>query len=245
MTTTDQAWQHVHLFQLRVDNLGRVGDLRSQMHEMAKSNDWRDYTSALGRQRWRAAEFDYFLIDCGVTHQDARRAIEWSRTGTELAALMDPAAEPDQRRPITEAAKDWRGNGIGNDFLGEARRLGWLTDDDATKPVVSTRALEQARTGVTYEVRARANRTERLSPTRRQELNSLADVLLTELASSDEQRYIIDRLRAATRGQRRPADVRADGERLGWNVAALAKHWGVARSTANEWIRDVRDAAEA
>ena len=242
--TTDQAWEHVHRFQLQIDNLGRIGDLRARMVEMAESDDWRDYTSAIGRLRWRAAEFDYFLIDCGVSHQDAQRAIEWSRTGTKLAALMDPAADRRRRRPVEEAGKDWPGTALGKEFLTEARRLGWLADDGATKPVVSTRALEQARSGVTKERQALERRTERLPLERRRQLDAMVDALVDELGPTDERRYVIDRLRSATHGKRRPADARSDAERLGWNVAALAKQWGVSRPTANDWVKELRDAAK-
>jgi hypothetical protein len=242
---TDDAWEHVHRFQLRIDNLGRIGDLRSQMVEMIESDDWQDYTSAIGRQRWQAAEFDYFLIDCGVSHEDARRAIEWSRTGTKVAAAMDPDADPALRRPIGEAAREWQGAALNKDFLDEARRLGWLADDGSTKAPVSQRALHRAHSGLSFEAKAREARTERLSSNRRRQLDAMTDTLLEELATADERRYVIDRVRSATHGHRRPADAGADAERLGWNVAALAAHWGVPRMTAHRWVRELRDASEA
>jgi hypothetical protein len=67
--------------------------------------------------------------------------------------------------------------------------------------------------------------------------------MLVELTTADERRYVIDRLRASIRGeQRRPADVRGDAERLGWNVTALAELWGVARMTAYRWVDEERGA---
>ena len=64
---------------------------------------------------------------------------------------------------------------------------------------------------------------------------------MVELVFADERRYVIDRLRASVRGeQRRPANPRADIERLSGNVAALAEHSGVARMTAHRWVDEAR-----
>jgi hypothetical protein len=80
---------------------------------------------------------------------------------------------------------------------------------------------------------------------RRRQLDAMADALLEHLDSTDERRYVIDRLRVATQGQRRPANARADAERLGWDVAALADHWAVHRTTAHRWVSELRRDAEA
>jgi hypothetical protein len=241
VSAIDEAGERVLAFQLRVQNLGRVGDLTSNLERIAMSGDWRDYTTAVGRERWLDSEFDYFLIASGVFHEDARKVIQWARAGLELAAMMDPAADSNRRRSIDEAAKAWNPVGPGLSFLQRARELGWLAGD-TVKVAVSRRALEEARTGVTNEEHARRARTDRLSVERRGQLDKLSETLLVELTAIDERRYIIDRLRVSVRGeQRRPADPRADAERLGWNVTALAEHWGVARMTAHRWVEEVRD----
>lgn len=243
MTTIDEAGERVLAFQLRVQNLGRIGDLTSNLEQIAMSGDWRDYTTAVGRERWLESEFDYFLISSGVFHEDARKVIQWARAGAELAAMMDPEADASRRRPIEVAAEAWRPAGPGPGFLQRARELGWLAGNDSVKVAVSRRALEEARTGVTKEEQARQARTERLPTGRRSQLDELVETLLTELTAADERRYVIDRLRESIRGeQRRPADVRGDAERLGWNVSALAQKWGVARMTAHRWVEEVREA---
>lgn len=242
MNPIDEAGERVLAFQLRVQNLGRIGDLTSNLEQIAVSGDWRDYTTALGRERWLDSEFDYFLIASGVFHEDARRVIQWAKVGGDLAAMMDPAADSERRRPIDDAAKGWHSAGPSASFLQRARELGWLASDNTVKVAVSKRALEEARTGVSKEEHARQARTERLQPARREQLDTLAETLLVELTAADERRYVIDRLRASIRGeQRRPADLRGDAELLGWNVSALAEKWGVARMTAHRWVDEVRD----
>lgn len=242
MSTIDEAGERVLAFQLRVQNLGRIGDLTSNLEQIAISGDWHDYTTALGRERWLDSEFDYFLIASGVFHEDARKVIQWAKAGPELAAMMDPGAEPERRRPIEVAATAWHSAGPGADFIQRARELGWLAGENTVKVAVSKRALEEARTGVTNEEHARRARIERMPEARRTQLDHLAETLVLELTSADERRYIIDRLRASVRGeQRRPTDLRGDAERLGWNVAELAKQWGVARMTAHRWVEEVRE----
>lgn len=242
MSSIDEAGERVLAFQLRVQNLGRIGDLTSNLERIAMSGDWRDYTTALGRERWLDSEFDYFLIASGVFHEDARKVIQWAKAGAQLAAMMDPAAGKDRRRPIEDASSAWHSAGPGASFVQRARELGWLASDDTVKVAVSRRALEEARTGVTKEEHARQARTDRMPQARRVQLDELTETLLVELTAADERRYVIDRLRASIRGeQRRPADPRGDAERLGWNVTALAEHWGVARMTAHRWVEEVRD----
>lgn len=244
MNTIDDASERVLAFQLRVQNLGRIGDLTANLEAIARSGDWREYTTALGPERWRDAEFDYFLIASGVHFEDARRVIQWGKVGTLLASIMDPAAEPERRRPIEEAALEWRSAGPSRSFMQRARELGWLAGEGSSRPVkvaVSGRALEEARTGLTNEARARQARTDRLPATRRAQLDDVVRSLLVELTAADERRYVIDHLRSSIRGeQRRPADPRADAEKLGWNVAALAEHWGVARMTAHRWVDELQ-----
>jgi hypothetical protein len=167
LTRVDEAGERVLAFQLRVQNLGRIGDLTSNLQQIAESGDWRAYSTAVGVERWLDAEFDYFLIASGVFHEDARRVIQWGRAGATLAAMMDPDAEPSKRRPIAEAAKAWKSAGPGASFMQKARELGWLAGDQAVKLAVSRRALEQARSGVTHEERARVSRSARGRAARR------------------------------------------------------------------------------
>jgi hypothetical protein len=241
----DEASQRVLDFQLRVQNLGRIGDLTSNLERIATSGEWRDYATALGREQWRAAEFDYFLISSGVFHDDARRVIQWAKIGADIAAMMDPSADASLRRPIEEASSSWHPSGPGASFVQRARELGWLAGEGTVRVAVSKRALEQARSGVTNEAHAKRAREERITGGRREELEKVIHLVLTELITADERRYVIDRLRNSIRGeQRRPADPQGDGERLGWNVSALAEQWGVARMTAHRWVEEIRRPSE-
>jgi hypothetical protein len=241
VTRIDEAGQRVLAFQLRVQNLGRIGDLASNLEQIATSGDWREYSTALGPERWLDAEFDYFLIASGVFLEDARRVIQWAKVGSALATMMDPEADASRRRSIDDAAKAWRTAGPGVSLTQKARELGWLAGDKDLKPAVSRRALERARTGVTSEQHARQSRESRLAAARRAELDAMVEELVVELTDADERRYVIDRLRSSIRGEgRRPRDARGDAERLGWNVSALAKEWGVARMTAHRWVEELR-----
>jgi hypothetical protein len=241
MNPIDEAGERVLAFQLRVQNLGRIGDLTSNLEQIATSGDWRSYSTALGPEQWLDAEFDYFLIASGINLEDARRVIQWAKVGSQLAAMMDPAAGADRRRPIEEAASSWKSAGAGASFVQRARELGWVGSNEAVRVAVSKRALEQARSGVTNEEHARKSRTERLTTARVTEIDRIVDEVIVELTSADERRYFIDRLRASIRGeQRRPANPRTDAERLGWNVTALAQYWGVSRMTAHRWVEEIR-----
>jgi len=239
MLQIDEASQRVLNFQLRVKNLSQIGYLTGEIQRMAASGEWRDYTTALGRSTWLESEFDYFLIASGVLFDDARQVIQWARAGAELARLMDPDADIRRRRPIEKAAESWHAPAPGMTFLDRARDLGWMSDDKV-RVVVSRRALEEVKAGIPNEERARRSRAERLPAERRRELDTMTETLLVELSSADERRYVIDRVRASAHDERRPTEPRADAERLGWNVAALAKHWGVTRMTAHRWVTELR-----
>ena len=163
MANIDDAGQHVLAFHLRVQNVGRIAELTRHLEEMADLGDWRDYTTGLYVQRRH--QFDYFLIASGVHFDDARRVIQWAKVGTKLAALMDPTAPTDRRRPIDQAAKTWHSPGAGVGFVDRARELGWVADGRSVKRAVSRRALQEAKAGQTNEEHAERSAQRALRPT--------------------------------------------------------------------------------
>ncbi len=105
----DANGKAVATFSGRVRNLARVAELTHSIIDMAESGAWRDYTTAVGRQRWLDAEYDYFLISCQLEREDVARVLAWNAESAKLAPLMDRDAPPEQRRSLDEAASVWTG----------------------------------------------------------------------------------------------------------------------------------------
>lgn len=232
----DEAGRRVLSFMGKVENLGRIGDLTKAIVEMAESDDWRDYRTALGRERWRPSEFDYFLVAMGVRQEDARSVIAWNEKSAKLAPLMNPNANGRQRRSIEQAAESWHAPGP-ESFLARAQRLGWIDRHGGMRPAVSRRARQTIRAGMTNEEHALRARAERIAKGRRTELDRLVRQVLAEFQSDDERRYVIDQLRRSN------TDWRADAEKLEWKAAALAEHWGVTHRQAWRRIKKLRETA--
>lgn len=191
---TDQNGERVIEFIGRAKNLSRVAELTHSIIEIAESGAWRDYRTAVGREQWLEAEFDYFLIACQLQRDDVARVLAWNRESATLAPLMEREAPPTKRRPFEEAALRWTSPGA-EPLLARAKRLGWLNEAGrmAASPVPK-RARTLATTGMTAEDHARKARAERIRPDRRGALDALAEALTQQLEDDLERRYVIDQL---------------------------------------------------
>jgi hypothetical protein len=100
--------------------------------------------------------------------------------------------------------------------------------------------------GITMDEHAQQSRADRLPPQRRRELDELVGQVRTELGTELERLYVIDQLRQpGKRGRPAATDAEreqwpADAERLGWDAAKLAQHWGVGKRTAERRIQTLR-----
>jgi hypothetical protein len=104
----DKHGELVSAFVGQVENLGQLGKLTNAVVEIASTGAWREYRTGFGHEVWREAEFDYFLISCGVAFEDAQRVLAWTKQGAALAPLMDREADGSRRRPLDHAARAWR-----------------------------------------------------------------------------------------------------------------------------------------
>jgi hypothetical protein len=190
----DANGREVISFTGKVQNLQRVAELTQSIIEMAESGAWRDYTTAIGHQRWLDAEYDYFLISCQLERDDVARVLAWNAESSKLAPLMDREAPAEQRRPLERAAADWVAAGT-EPLFGRAQRLGWVNKGGqlAASPV-PRRARVLATTGMTMEEHARRARAERIPADRRRVLDGIAADLAEAVPDAAERRYVIDRV---------------------------------------------------
>lgn len=129
----DTNGRKVSTFTSRVKNLARVAELTDAVIDIALSGAWRDYRFATGRETWRAAEFDYFLIANGVRRDDVNRVLAYNQQAKLLAPLMDPEAGPRKRRPLEKAAEEWTRLNI--NLVKRAEELGWLNNGRPASPL--------------------------------------------------------------------------------------------------------------
>jgi hypothetical protein len=209
MMKLDANGEHVVRFASEAKNLSRLALLHELIFEIYRSDDWRDYTTALGRQRWREAEFDYFLIANDVARDDAYGVFAWNREGTKVAAAL-MSDDPKKRRPLDEAAKKYLAPGA-EDLRAAAKRLGWVRRDGEGEvlPPLSRHSQEIARDGDAPKKHRPKHR-----PATAAERRSLMDGVIVKLAKrfhdARELRYLIEQLR------RLAADVkRADKRKRG------------------------------
>jgi hypothetical protein len=204
----DGRGQGVVSFMSALRNASRMGTYVDTVVAMFASGIWRDYRTAVSHDRWRAHEFDYFLIACGADYSDVARLLTWTRVetiGTIAAAMTDPAGP--HRRPIDVAAKQW-GAPAGVSLLDLARHHGWLRRDRKT-PTLLNAPVSPYRLTLAKDAppagRGRAEyyrtRTLDLPVARRRALDAEAARLRSRY-SGDELRYLRERL--ARRGAGRP-----------------------------------------
>lgn len=193
----DEAGKKVQRFISAAHNLTRIGELRSEIVDIAKSGAWRNYRTASGRNKWLECEFDYFLIAAGLEYQDVSRVIATTGESKTLAAMMDRTADSGRRRSLQDASKAWY-TPSPETLIERAERLGWKNPSSAKLKVapVSQRAREQqAYGGMSKEKHARIARRERIPAERRKKLDELATGLRSKVTTGDERWYLIDCLR--------------------------------------------------
>lgn len=244
----DDNGRRVISFASRIRNLGRVAELTDAVIDIAVSGAWRDYHVATGHEAWREAELDYFLIACDMHCEDVARVLAYNKQAKDLAPMMDRNANGEMRRPLTEAAAQWH-SPIGESLTERAARLGWTRTDGHLRNPIPERARAKAKHGMTFEQHASRTRTQRIPAERRRELDQLVRHMLAEIASDAERRYLIDRLGRDNAGRPTTSSNElgqwaTDAERLDWDTAALAEHWGVARRSAQERVRRLRNAKQ-
>ena len=144
----DEAGEQVVHFTGDVRTLGKLGELRGKIIEMAESGAWRRYRTAVGVDEWLECEFDYFLISCDLEYDDVYRAIAHAKAGDVTRAMMDPDAGPDKRRTIEAAGLAWHAP-VPETLTERAQRLGWTHDGSTTLKVapVSDRQRAKSRHG--------------------------------------------------------------------------------------------------
>lgn len=117
----------VSQFTSKIRNLSRISELADAFIDMATSGAWRDYRFATGHFRWRASEFDYFLIANGVRRDDAARVLAYNKRAKELLPLMDSDSDKRKRRPFEQAAKEYQSaDSLNTDLVATAAALGWI-----------------------------------------------------------------------------------------------------------------------
>jgi hypothetical protein len=239
----DEAGNRVLRFVSAAQNLTQIGELTSEVTEIAKSGSWRRYRTGLGEDEWRACEFDYFLIACNLSWDDVSRVVVWTKAGGEIAPLMDREASRRNRRPLEEAAKTWHAAST-ETLVQRAIRLGWTRGESGDLRVapLPPRVRAKHTYGVTMDEHARTTRIERVSPGRRQTLDALIKEVRSKLDNDLERLYVIDALR---RSKGRPSGDRGqwakDVAKLNGDTKALAEYWGLSVRQAQERKKQIRE----
>lgn len=197
----DANGERVIAFTGRIRNLARIAELTASIIEMAESDAWRDYRTAIGREQWLDAEFDYFLIACQMQRDDIARVLAWNSDSSKLAPLMDREAGEGRRRTLEAASEAWGSPG-GETLLARARRLGWLGESGRlSASPIPRRARTRASSGVSADELARRRRAARLRADRRREIDALADSVASKFEGILELRYFLDRLASTSRAR--------------------------------------------
>lgn len=241
MGFVDAHGEQVLRFMGEARNLSRIGELTDEVVEIAESGAWRSYRTALGEERWRECELDYFLISCDLRHEDVSRVLAYTRKGSELAGMMNRNANGRRRRSLETAAKAWHAPGP-ETLIERAQRLGWTRSKETEElraPPLSPRVRGKQEHGVTLEEHARKERASRIPAKRRRELDALARETRKSLADDQEVRYLIDQLAKVAR--REPGRPKGDHEQwakdvteLNGDTKALAERWGISRQATEK-----------
>lgn|SRR5262245_56039480 len=248
----DNPGQRVLTFETALRNASRLGTYADLIVGMFESGAWRQYTTALGPERWRAHEFDYFLIACDARYEDIVRILGWDTVrAAQLAEAM--MGEPSShRRSLAEASAAWR-SPTGPSLIEIAQRNDWLIAQRSAPTLkvapVGERARVRARSGKAWEQLAREKRAARLKP-QRPALDALIADIASRVPDPEALRYVIDQLRRRLhRG--RPKGSRSSIERTPqWaaDVAALngdrkklAARWRVSPETTKKRVQRLGD----
>jgi hypothetical protein len=178
-------------------NLSRIGELTEEVVSIAKSGIWRQYRTAVGRDRWLECELDYFLIACDLQYDDVSRVLSYTRESAEIAEMMDRDADTARRRSLEDAATHWNAP-IPETLIERARRLGWTRNEKSSSlraAPVSPRVRSRQAHGISKDEQTKRNRAEKLTPSRIEELDREVARIRATLKDATERRYMIDRLR--------------------------------------------------
>jgi hypothetical protein len=99
ITRHDANTERVRQFATKMFEAGSIARITETVIDIATSGAWRDYDIDGHECHWQAADFDYFLITCGVKYDDMREVVK----GRAIAALLFPLM--DQTRRPTPADK--------------------------------------------------------------------------------------------------------------------------------------------
>jgi hypothetical protein len=219
-------------FRSEARNLSRLSLLLDLIMEMFESGDWRNYSTALGRERWRACEFDYFLIASDIKYADASQVFTWRDRGRALAAATQ-SKDPRHRRSLAQASKEWHAP-TPETLEQRAERLGWTSARGVRSPAPK-RARAYVRHGMTYEAHARQQRQRQIKD-RRVVLDRIVDAVLRQVSDDTALRYVVERLRERLAKQRQHNDTQwaRDIATFKGNEKALAQHWGITLSAVKK-----------
>jgi hypothetical protein len=193
----DESGDIVLKFVSAARNLSRLGELTDEVLSIAKSGVWRKYRTAVGEDEWLQCELDYFLIACDLSYDDVSRVLSYTREGVAIVQMMDRDVDNAQRRSLEDAAASWH-SPAPETLLERAQRLGWTRNTKTTSlraAPVPPRARARQSLGMSKDEHARKTRAQRLSSSRRQELDRTVAELRGALKDETERLYVIDRLR--------------------------------------------------
>jgi hypothetical protein len=186
--------ERVREFAARMFEAGSIARIAEAVVDIAVSGAWRDYDIDKHACHWQAAEFDYFLITCGVKYADMVEVFKGRANAAMLAPMLDQ--HDPAHRPLKVAAQAWGPCPDGETLITLAKRYGWVTDRGrARKPPVGRRSRARA-AGGSREDRAREARRHRVGPQRCAELEDMATKWAEEL-TADECRILADALNVA------------------------------------------------
>lgn len=201
----------VSRFTSNIRNLTRIAELLDAFVDMAESGAWREYTFATGHFRWRAAEFDYFLIANDVRRDDVARVLAYNRRSKELVPLMDKNADRRKRRPFDQAAKDYRAtDSLNTDLMKRAVELGWTNEGEysnleSTSASVKPISLKSPLSG---DVISRRNEREHVWRVRWSDERSPAQAVVDRLLADPEMAREVYKRLEAERVRTRRSDKR-------------------------------------
>jgi hypothetical protein len=191
VTLHDANTERVLEFALKMFEAGSVARIAEAVIDIAVSGAWRDYDIDGHRSHWQAAEFDYFLITCGVKYTDMEAVLKGCASAALLAPFMDQRDQ--QHRKLPEASQAWGSPRPGVTLISLAREHGWVTDRGrARRPPMGRRSRARA-AGASREERAREARRRRIGPARCAVLEEVAAELAQNL-TVDEIRFLADEL---------------------------------------------------
>jgi hypothetical protein len=186
--------ERVRAFAQRMLEARSIALISDLIIDIALSGAWRDYDIDGVPFRWRAAEFDYFLITCGVVYVDVKEVLK-GRDTAPLVPLFDQKSP--EHRPLRVASDALGFLPDGKTLETLAHELGWYTDRGrARKPPLGRRSRARA-SGGSREARSREARRMRIGAERCAVLVQLVAWLAREELSPDECRFVADELNMA------------------------------------------------